>query len=284
MVASLAQTTIPVLIVGESGTGKGVYANRLHQLSTSVGSFERINCASMDEGQIREGRAAIVRTAKGIPLSAIYLDGIHELGPAMQKYLLALLDSREVAQNLRIISSAPPEIERDVEAGRFRGELYFRLRGAHLRLPPLRNRKEDIPALLEHFLSKHKRAVNGLSVGPTELEMLTAYDWPGNIRELENLVKKMIAVGSTCIDAQDFPRAAAGPDIRMGSVRTSPLKVAARKALRRAERELILDALARTHWNRKKAAQALQISYKSLLYKIKQIGADLEESPPLERS
>jgi DNA-binding NtrC family response regulator len=287
MVASLAQTNIPVLIVGESGTGKDVYAQRLHQLSSrAVDSFEKISCTSMEESQIRERLQTIARRpAAAAALGTLFLDGIQELGPALQKYLLALLDSRGSAWNVRIVSSAPPGIERDVETGRFRSELYFRLKGARLRLPPLRERKEDIPALLEYFLAKHERELNrrGLVVGQAELEALAAYDWPGNVRELENLAKKMIAVGSMRIDPKDFPSGAICRQGALENLQLSPLKVAARKALRRTERELILDALTRTHWNRKKAAQALQISYKSLLYKIKQIGAEQEESLRLER-
>jgi DNA-binding NtrC family response regulator len=214
------------------------------------------------------------------------LDDVQELEPITQKYLLALLDAPGAAWDLRIVSSAAPGLEHDVEMGHFRRELYFRLKGACLRLPPLRERKEDIPALLEHFLAKHARELNRgtLAVAPADLEALAAYDWPGNVRELENLAIKFIAVGSARIDPRDFPGSTIRRDGAPGTRHTSPLKVAARKALRRTERELILEALERTHWNRKKAAQDLQISYKSLLYKIKQIGAEQEENLRGERS
>jgi len=210
MLAGLAQTNIPVLIVGESGAGKDVYAQRLHQLSLrSSDSFEKIACASMEENQIRERLHAIAHTPAGAGApGTLFLDGIHELGPGSQRYLLALIDSPNSAWNSRIVSSAPPGIERDVEAGRFRSELYFRLKGARVHLPPLRERKEDIPVLLEYLLAKHEREQNrpGLSVSQAELDALALYDWPGNVRELENLAKKMIAVGSTRIDPKDFPR------------------------------------------------------------------------------
>ena len=286
--AGLAQTTIPVLIVGESGTGKDVYARWLHQLSLRpADAFEKLACASSEDSQIREKLQNYATGTKGADQDGtLFLDGVQELGPTAQKYLLAFLDAPSTARSPRIVSSAPPGIERDVEAGRFRSELYFRLKGARLHLPPLRERKEDIPVLLEYLLAKHDRRLNqvGLAMSKTELEALAAYDWPGNVRELENLAKKMIAVGSTWIDPKDFPP---GVLYRNGAAEhapLSPLKVAARKALRRTERELILDALTRTHWNRKKAAQALQISYKSLLYKIKQIGAEQDESLRLEKS
>jgi DNA-binding NtrC family response regulator len=287
VLAGLAQSNIPVLIVGESGTGKDVYAQRLHQLSLrAMDPFEKIGCASAENSHIRAKLQNYVPGTNDARYGTLYLDDLQELEPTMQKYLLSLLDSQTAGWNLRIVSSAAPRIERDVEMGHFRRELYFRLKGACLRLPPLRERREDIPALLEHFLTKHARELNreGLTVGQAELEALVAYDWPGNVRELENLAIKFIAVGSTRIDPRDFP----GSTLRRGGMSgtrlPSPLKVAARKALRRTERELILDALERTHWNRKKAAQDLQISYKSLLYKIKQIGADQEESLRGERS
>jgi two-component system, NtrC family, response regulator AtoC len=287
MLAGLAQTNIPVLIVGESGTGKDVYAQRLHQLSLrSMDPFEKIGCASAENGQIREKLQHYLQGTNGTRPGTLFLDDVQELDPVMQKYLLALLDGPGLVLNLRIVSSAATCIERNVDTGHFRRELYFRLKGACLRLPPLRERREDIPALLEHFLIKHARELNrgSLAVGPADLEALAAYDWPGNVRELENLAIKFIAVGSTCVDPKDFLRATSRGDGTPGARYSSPLKVAARKALRRTERELILDALERTHWNRKKAAQDLQISYKSLLYKIKQIGAEQEENLRGERS
>jgi two-component system, NtrC family, response regulator AtoC len=287
MLAGLAQTNIPVLIVGESGTGKDVYAERLHQLSLrSMDPFEKIGCASAENSQVREKFQNYLHGTNGTRSGTLFLDDVHELEPVMQKYLLALLDGPGLILNLRIVSSAATCIERDVDTGRFRRELYFRLKGACLRLPPLRDRREDIPALLEHFLTKHARELNrgSLDVAPADLEALAAYDWPGNVRELENLAIKFIAVGSTCVDPRDFLRGTTRGDGTPGTRYSSPLKVAARKALRRAERELILDALERTHWNRKKAAQDLQISYKSLLYKIKQIGAEQEENLRGERS
>jgi len=287
MLAVLAQTNISVLIVGESGTGKDVCAQRLHQLSLrAMETFEKIGCASAENSQIREKIQSYVRGATSPRSGTLFLDDVQELEPAMQKYLLAVLDSPGTAWNLRIVSSAAPRIERDVETGHFRRELFFRLRGACLRLPPLRERREDIPALLGHFLTKHARELNrgSLAVSQPELEVLAAYDWPGNVRELENLAIKFIAVGSTRVDPRDFPGSTLREDGAPGTGHASPLKIAARKALRRTERELILDALTRTHWNRKKAAQELQISYKSLLYKIKQIGAEQEDSLRLEKS
>ena len=281
MLVSLAQTNIPVLLLGESGTGKDVYAHRLHQLSLkAVDPFQKIACASAENSQIRGKLQNYIGRTNGTEAGTLYLDDIQELEPTLQKYLLALLDDSSSASSPRIVSSATPDIERDVDMGHFRRELYFRLKGACLHLPPLRQRREDIPALLEHFLNKHARELNRgkLVVEQNELETLAGYDWPGNIRELENLAIKFIALGSTRIDAKDFRGTALRKEQTPAARHVSPLKLAARIALRRTERELILEALERTRWNRKKAAQDLQISYKSLLYKIKQIGAEEGET------
>jgi len=176
--AGLAQTAIPVLIVGESGTGKDVYARRLHQLSLRhADAFEKIACAFTEDSQIREKLQNYASGAKGADQTGtLFLDGVQELGPTAQKCLLALLDSPGTTWNPRIVSSAPPGIERDVEAGRFRGELYFRLKGARLHLPPLRERKEDIPILLEYLFAKHGGELyeGGLAMGRAELEALAA--------------------------------------------------------------------------------------------------------------
>jgi len=174
-------------------------------------------------------------------------------------------------------------IEKEIEAGRFRRELYFRINGVTLRLPPLRERKEDIPALLEYFLAKHSRELKKDSpeLSSSAREQLVSYDWPGNIRELENVARKIVAVGDSMLALSDLRAIPATVPMTVESVRISSLKAAARAASRRAERELILKALEQTHWNRKRAAQELRISYKSLLYKIKQIEVETPASQEL---
>jgi two-component system response regulator AtoC len=199
--------------------------------------------------------------------------------------LLSLLPDGEPSagngeKRSRFISSTSRNLEKEVEAGRFRRELYFRINGVILRLPPLRERKEDMPALLEYFLVKHS---NELKKDAPELssdarELMASYDWPGNIRELENLAKKIVAVGDPMLALGDLRATYAGAPVTSEGPHVSSLKVAARAASRRTERELILKALERTHWNRKRAARELQISYKSLLYKIKQIGVQGSEA------
>ena len=286
MVAEIARTDIPVLILGESGTGKDAYARLLHRLSQKGDSrLWKINCSSVDPGdllaQVHEARG---RLSSREPSGSIYLDNIHELDLACQRVLLSHLPDGEGSgsQNVscaRLISSTTRSFESEVEAGRFRRELYFRLNGASLRLPALRDRREDIPILTEFFLQKHSRALNK-KVSPLSkkaIQTLAAYHWPGNIRELEYFARKIVVFDDVQMALNDLQATRIANQSPLENGRGASLKVAARAASKEAERELILQALERTRWNRKRAAQELQISYKSLLYKIKQIGALTEE-------
>jgi two-component system, NtrC family, response regulator AtoC len=283
MVNEVARTEIPVLLIGESGAGKDAYAKLLHQLSSGNNlRFFKCNCASFDliPDQLRQSKV----NRPGLQsCGTLYLDNVQELEPAAQRALLSVLPDGEdtdssVERVGRLVSSATASLESDVELGRFRRELYFRLNGACLRIPPLRERVEDIPALTEHFLSKHSTALKKYSPHLNEkvIEVLSAYHWPGNIRELENFARKAVLFGDFQIALNELQLAANQAPTPVQSGGVSSLKVAARAASKKAERELILQALELTHWNRKRAARDLQISYKSLLYKIKQIGVSEE--------
>ncbi len=292
LVAEIAKTDIPVLLVGESGTGKEIYAKLIHRLSgLGETSLKKVSCASPEAarllGEIQEEThprsGKVDATAR-----TVFLDEVHELDAACQRALLSLLPDGEPSggngeKSSRFISSTSRNLEKEVEAGRFRRELYFRINGIILRLPPLRERKEDIPALLNYFLAKHSNELkkDAPDVSSEALELLASYDWPGNIRELENLAKKIVAFGDATLALGDLRATQESAPITGESSQVSSLKVAARAASRRAERELILQALERTHWNRKRAARELQISYKSLLYKIKQIGVQSSQSSEL---
>lgn len=294
LAAEIAGTDIPVMLVGESGTGKDIYARLIHRLSGAPeGSFVRINCGALDPWEVLEDvRKTFQAEGESVENSAktVFLDGVHELDAACQRVLLSLLSDgggrqRTARKAPRIISATSSNFEKEIEAGRFRLELYFRLNGVILRLPPLRDRKEDIPDLLECFVIKH---ANDLGKSTPEInrearKLLFSYDWPGNIRELENVARKIVAVGDADLALADLRvqrmavihaddgGGAEHLSTTAGSV--SSLKVASRAASRRAEKDMILRALEQTHWNRKRAARNLQISYKSLLYKIKEIGA-----------
>src|SRR6266852_5969603 len=277
----IAPTDIPVLLVGESGTGKEVYGRLIHRLSKHCSApFKKLNCRAPEAGeflaQLRRDFRGNGEGARDAPRT-LFLDGIDELDLACQKILLSLLPDGELDEDnsneVRLIASTTRNLEKDVESGKFRRELYFRIDGVCLHLPSLKDRREDILELLEHFLAKHAAELGREApiVSEKEMELLGAHDWPGNVRELENLARKIAVFGDggkAIVELRELePTLPAEPS-------SSSLKVAARAASRQTERDLISKALERTHWNRKRAAQELQISYKSLLYKIKQTGLE----------
>lgn len=289
LVAEIAKTNIPVLLVGESGTGKEIYARLIHRLSgLGETSLKKVSCASLEAAKLLEEiREESHPRGTGLTESArtVFLDAVHELDAACQRVLLSLLPDGEPGtlsgqSSSRFICSTSRNLEKEVEAGRFRRELYFRINGVILRLPPLRQRKEDIPTLLDYFLARHSNELKkDIPPIPGDAhELMASYEWPGNIRELENLARKIVAVGNPAIALGDLHATHLGVSMLGDPTHVTSLKVAARAASRRTERELILQALERTHWNRKRAARELQISYKSLLYKIKQIGVQGSES------
>lgn len=177
-----------------------------------------------------------------------------------------------------------------MKSGRFREELYYRINGVHLQLPPLRDRREDIPALLEFFFKKYTSLFERPEpkVSESTVNLLLRHAWPGNIRELENVARKIVALGDEHLATHELsaengakateslrvPGASKIPENGSSHVPFGSLKEAARAASRVAERAMILTQLERTHWNRKRAARELQISYKALLYKLKQLGLD----------
>ena len=282
MAAEIARTDIPVLILGESGTGKDAYARLIHRLSQKGNlPLWKINCSAIDPGDLlAQVHEAMGRFSNREGDGSIYLDSIQELDLACQRVLLSLLPDGENTSSkeplcARLISSTTRSLESEVEAGRFRRELYFRLNGACLRLPPLHERREDIPILTEYFLNKHFTVLKkkAFPLSKKAIQTLVAYHWPGNIRELEHFAQKIVVFGDVQMALNDLHAARIVNRSPMENGRVTSLKVAARAASKEAERELIMQALVRTRWNRKRAAQELQISYKSLLYKIKQIGA-----------
>ena len=280
--AEIARTDIPVLILGASGTGKDSYARLIHRLSQKGASnFSKINCSAVGPGDLlAQVYETLGRVSDHEPPGSVYLDNIHELDLACQRVLLSHLSDGDDTHSrgdlcARLISSTTRSLESEVEAGHFRRELYFRLNGASLRLPPLTERREDIPILTDYFLNKHSNVLkkNAPSLSNKTIQALVEYHWPGNIRELENFVRKIVLFGDIQMALNELKNAWTVNNKQIENRAGASLKVAARAALKRAERELIVQALERTRWNRKRAAQELQISYKSLLYKIKEIGA-----------
>ena len=284
MIGEIASTNIPVLLIGESGTGKEMYAHLVHRLSDNRDKpLARISCGAADAssflaelGLNASGRNGAAKTEFG----TVFFDEVSELDPACQRNLLCALPDGDGSRSAglltaRVVATTSRNLDEEIRAGRFRRELYYRINGVCLRLPPLRERKEDIPLLTEYFLTKQagKLGRQRPTISRRTLDRFTEYSWPGNVRELENAVMKLVALGDenrvVAELAWEIPATRAA---ETGGNHGHSLKAAARAASRGAERELILEALTRTRWNRKRAAQALQISYKSLLYKLKQIG------------
>jgi len=281
VIGDIARTNIPVLLVGESGSGKQMFAHQIHHLSPHhEEALVTIACAAVTPETIAgelglNGNGRSAETAAG----TVLFDEISELDAACQRYLLhALPDGEEKPRagmlTARIVSTTSRNLDEEMRAGRFRNELFYRINGVCLRLPPLRERKRDIPLLADFFMAKHA-AIFGRprrALSSRTLQIFVAHSWPGNVRQLENVVKNIVALGEEDLLVAEL--SAVPPEKRpvASGTRSDSLKVAAKAASREAERELILRALERTRWNRKRAAQELQISYKSLLYKLKQIG------------
>ena len=287
VVANVAATDFPVLLMGESGSGKEAVALEIHRRSRRRKEpFTKIACGALTLESFEPLRRKLEMNdgqEGGSKIGTLFLDEIADMAPTCQAALLHALPDDDLAAHghalsARLISTtgrAPLELEDVLQRGILRKDLFYRINGVSLRLPPLRERKEDIPALVEFFLKKSSSLLSQPipSLSAQLLETFQEYSWPGNIRELENSVKKIVALGdeSTATGWGALGRAEKGPN---GEDEILSLKEAARAASRQVERELILKVLERTHWNRKRAARQLQVSYKALLYKLRQMGLD----------
>jgi two-component system response regulator AtoC len=285
VMADLACTDIPVLVAGESGTGKEEVAVRIHQLSRRQNEpFVKMVCAALTADSFNDmqgGPQEAAGATDSFWQGTVFLDEVSELEAGCQGKLLHALPDGDAVPNLRslrarIVSATSRDLDEEVQRGRFRKELYYRLKGACLRLPPLRERKEDIQALVDFFLTKHSLLLGRPrpAVSARTLEFMQEYSWPGNIRELENVVKKVVALGDESAALADLDPSVTSWVHQDAATERLSLKKTAREASRQAERELILQVLTQMRWNRKRAARELQISYKALLYKLKQMGLD----------
>jgi two-component system response regulator AtoC len=303
----IADTDVPVLLVGESGVGKDVVARRIHATSRRAGRpFVKINCAALpgelleselfghEKGAFTGAHAEKPGKFEIADQGTIFLDEIGEMDPRLQAKLLQVLQDEEfyrvggkrpVRVDARVVVATNRNLEAAIRQGAFREDLFYRLNVVTIRVPPLRERKEEIGPLVRHFVAKYRsRYQGGLEQVPPEvMERFHAYHWPGNVRELENLVRRLVVLrdpamvlGELTLTNRAVPAGSNGVAnaVRPGTLHAAlpddaPLKDVARRAARIAEREAILRALMRTGWNKRRAAKRLQISYKALLYKIK---------------
>jgi two-component system, NtrC family, response regulator AtoC len=298
--ALVANVDIPVLLLGESGTGKEVLARLIHKLSPRAHrTFLKVNCAAVpadlleselfgyEPGAFTGATHAKPGKFELCNKGTILLDEIGEMPPALQAKLLHVLQdqsfsrlgSRSVIKvDVRILAATNIDIPQALATKRLREDLYYRLNAFTLQLPPLRERKEEIPVLLKNSMTRmaERYARPQLPLSPALLEACQGHSWPGNLRELNNFLKRYLILGDEHLAVAELqPRndgtgGARGDSAKTGE--TGGLKSLARTAKDEAEGEAIRQALEQTNWNRKQAAALLQISYKALLYKIRQYG------------
>ncbi len=291
IIGKVAVADSPVLIEGESGTGKELVAAAIHRLSARAkGPFIPVNCSAIPRdlleseffGHVRGAFSGAVADTLGLFRGAnegtIFLDEIAELPPELQVKLLRVLQEMQVRPvgstkafpvDVRVIAATNRNLEAEMTAGRFRQDLYYRLNVIRINLPPLRERREDIPALVNHFIrrfnKRFRRDVRGIT--PDALNALTAYDYPGNVRELENLIERAFAMGAReQITLADLPSLTARPEVAP-SVATKTIPT-----LAEVEKELILRALAVFNNDKEEAARALGISRRTIYRRLKEYG------------
>jgi len=295
-VQKVAEYKTNVLITGESGTGKELVARAVHDLSPrAAGPFVAVNCGAIPEplleselfGHRKGAFTDASRDKRGLFEEAnggtLFLDEIGELPVAVQvKFLRAIQeeeirrlgDTRETPVDVRVVAATVRDLPAEVKAGRFREDLYYRLNVLPIHLPPLRDRPEDIPPLVDHFVGHyaHKHGMAVEAIAPDAMQLLLDYPWPGNVRELENTIERaMVLCDGTRIEA-----AVLEDRIKTSAERSRvPLvgaEMSIKKASRLVEEELIRKALVATGGNRTNAAKILEISHRALLYKIKEYG------------
>lgn len=300
----ISAANLPVLIHGESGTGKDILARLFHKLSPwASGPFVKINCpaipASLMESELfgyergaftganvsKPGRVEMAHRG------TLFLDEISELDPGLQSKLLQLLQDSQFCRigahedkkvEVRVICATNRKLEEEIKNGTFRSDLFYRINVLNVYVCPLRERPEDIPILVEYFIELYNDKYN-MRARPLSAELvqkLQAYNWPGNIRELENVIRRYIIFGTESVFAelpqrrQTFVSPAGGilipPEVSEGAVVS--LKKVTKQLVLELEKQIILKSLQAHDWNRRRTAQALKISYRALLYKIRDAG------------
>lgn len=297
LISKVAQYKSTVLILGESGTGKELIARAIHYQSDRADKpFVPINCGAIPEslleselfGHTKGAFTDAIRTKKGLFEEAdegtLFLDEVGELPPPLQVKLLRVLqdgeirrvgDSKPLRVDVRIIAATVRELAREVNEGRFREDLYYRLNVLPVHVPPLRERREDIPLLVNHFIKKYNQALNKKVEGidPTALDALLKYRWSGNVRELENTIERAIVLADgNRIEFGNLPAEIqnSGQDTAAIPLRVSDEEYSIKRASRALETHLIRKALVKTGGNHTHAARLLEISHRALLYKIKE--------------
>ncbi|HEV8615792.1 MAG TPA: sigma-54 dependent transcriptional regulator [Methylomirabilota bacterium] len=287
VIGRVAVSDSPVLIHGESGTGKELIARTIHlQSRRGPRAFVSINCGALPDTLLETelfghkkgafsgaiaSRIGLFEAANG---GTLFLDEIGEMSPAMQVRLLRTLDSGEVRRvgeerafhvDVRVVAATSKDLHHEAGDGRFRWDLYYRVSTVVVEVPPLRRRPGDLPMLLEHFLAPFARAGKALRFSQDAIDRLVAYDWPGNIRELRNLIERLqILREGQQITAADLP-----PELGRAAPAPAADEPAALTSLAEMERRHVERVLAATGWNKAKAARVLEVDIKTLNKKIR---------------
>jgi len=293
----VAQSRASVLLTGESGTGKELVARAIHELGPRAsGPFVALNCAAIPETLIeselfghergaftdaRERRIGKFEAASG---GTLLLDEIGELAPSVQAKLLRALQERSIERvggsapipvDVRVVAATHRDLEREVAAGRFRADLYYRIHVVPIALPPLRERREDVRLLAEHFLSRAEAETGRrLRLSPPALAALERYPWPGNVRELENAIEHALALAEgERVEVTDLPPAVAQSE-RVGALQDEVRagRLGLEDAVGRFEMDLILEALTGAGWNQTRAAESLGVTRRLLKLKMDRYG------------
>jgi DNA-binding NtrC family response regulator len=293
LVKTVADSRSTVLITGESGTGKELIARAIHfQSPRHNRPFVKVNCAALPEGLIESElfghekgafTGALNRRLGKFELASggtLLLDEIGEMHVPVQAKLLRVLQEREINKvggddtvevDIRLIATTNRDLDKEVKEGRFRADLFYRLNVIRVHLPPLRDRKNDIPKLVEHFTERFNRE-NGLAIEGLEdgcLDILSAYDWPGNIRELENAIERAVVLSRSGRIKPDLFKL---PFYGAATAGTAGGGIRSGVTISQAEKELILETLERCDQNRTKAASMLDISIRTLRNKLNEYG------------
>ena len=302
--AKIAGANVPVLIHGESGTGKDIIARMIHAASPwKSGPWVKVNCPAIpgtlleselfgyEKGAFTGAYGTKPGRVEMAHRGTLFLDEISELDMALQSKLLQLLQVGQFCRigaqedkkvEVRVVCATNRKLEEEIAAGSFRADLFYRINVVNLYMPPLRERASDIPQLIGYFLEYYNRKFNARAVPPSAelMNSLKKYHWPGNVRELENLMKRYVILGTEESVAGDLhPHE---PDFFSADISVEgpiSLKKITRHAIRELERKIILKVLQHHHWNRKTAARALNISYRALLYKIRDAGLPSNRAP-----
>ena len=292
--ALVAPSEATVLIAGESGTGKELIADAIHQNSSRLEQpFIKVNCAALPETLLESElfghekgsfTGAVARKQGRFQLahkSSIFLDEVAEMAPTTQAKILRVLQEREfeplggtqtIKVDTRVIAATNKNLEEEIKTGRFREDLYYRLNVVNLEVPPVRDRREDIPLLADFFLKryteKNKRIIKGFT--PRAMDLLMRYEWPGNVRELENVVERAVIMArGEMVTPAEFPDILLqlDPEIKATYVDLSP-----GRTLKDVEKDMIIRTLEETGGNRTHAAKILGISRRTLQLKLKEYG------------